>query len=333
MTGEAPARILITGGAGFLGSRLVQRYLDGGSIVRVVRRPQHASSNGEQTPPAALELVELDLGDLGSNLEVFAGQDLVIHTAAMLHARTAAERELQERINVGATRSVLEACRHNKVPRLIHVSTTAAIGISADPKHPADEDLRFNLDQFDLSYNRTKLQAERLVLDSHDAALEAIVVNPGFIFGRHPAGYRGKEVIDRVLHRRFVLCTNGGLSVVHIDDVVDGIRSAAERARAGQRYILSGQNLSFHDIARTVSRIAEQDKTVITVPDVARDLLGLYSNSRFARRRGDAPQLNLDRRYAYQYYSSEKARRELGYRPRPFENIVADALEYIRGPA
>ena len=49
----------------------------------------------------------------------------------------------------------------------------------------------------------------------------------------------------------------------------------------------SPQSLSFHDIARTVSRLAEQDKTVITVPDVARDLLGLYSNSRFARHRGE----------------------------------------------
>ena len=67
------------------------------------------------------------------------------------------------------------------------------------------------------------------------------------------------------------------------------------------------ENLSFHDIALLVSRIAEQDKTVITVPDAARYVLGLYSNSRFARRCGDVPQLNLDRRYAYQNHLGEGA--------------------------
>lgn len=281
---------------------------------------------------AALELVEMDLCDLSRNLDAFADQDLVIHTAAMLHANTAAERAIQERVNVDVTRTVVEACRHNNVPRLIHVSTTAAIGISANSKVPANERFHFNLDRLDLSYNRTKNQAERLVLDADGPDFTTIIVNPGFIFGRHRGDYRGKEVIERVLRRRFVSCTNGGLSVVLIDDVVDGIRRVADRARGGQRYILSGQNLSFHDIARTVSQVSGQRKIVITVPDVVRDLAGLYSNSRFARRLGSSPQLYLDRRYAYQYYSSEKARVELGYEPQSFARIVTDALDHIRNP-
>ena len=141
-----------------------------------------------------------------------------------------------------------------------------------------------------------------------------MVVSPGFTFGSWRDGYRGGEVIERVLRRRVVPCTNGGLSVVHVDDVVAGIRRAAARGRAGERYILSGQNLTFHEIARTVARVSGEKKLVVTVPDVARDLAGAVLNSERADRGVAVPCSSTNRRYAYQYYSSAKALCEHGTR-------------------
>ncbi|MBA2643015.1 MAG: NAD-dependent epimerase/dehydratase family protein [Actinobacteria bacterium] len=332
MNTRETTNVLITGGAGFLGSRIAQSYLDSGSVVRVVGRVGRAAAAAGQRPPAGLEFVELDLCDLPRNFDAFEGQSLVVHTAAMMHADTLEERRLQERVNVDATENVVEACRRNGVSRLIHVSTTAAIGISRDPRLPAEENFRFNLEHLDLSYNRTKHQAELLVLEANGPGLATTVVNPGFMLGPHQGGYRGREVIDRVLRRPWVVCTGGGLSLVHVDDVVDGIRRVDDRGRAGQRYILSGENLSFREIARTVCRIAGQRRILISVPDIVRDLNVLYANARFARGSGSGPQLHFHRHYAYPYYSSEKARLELGYQPRAFATIVADALEHIRDP-
>jgi dihydroflavonol-4-reductase len=321
--------VLVTGGAGFVGSHLVRSYLNSGIAVRVVGHLKQGCLDQRWNISTALELFDLDLCDLPATVDAFAGQALVIHTAAKIRANTPDERMLQKRVNVDATRNVIEACRRNAIPRLLHVSTTAAIGISQKPTMPADEGFRFNLDHLDLSYNLTKHQAEQLVLAANGSDLETVVVNPGFVFGPHQEGYRGREVIERVLRSSVVMCTDGGLSVVHVDDVVDGIRRAAVNGRPGQRYILSGENLSFREIADTVCRISARRRIVISVPNVVRNLAGLYASSRLAQARDRGPHLHLNRHYAYQYYSSEKARLELGYQPRSFAKIVAEALDYI----
>ena len=194
------------------------------------------------------------------------------------------------------------------------MSGARRLSISPRPDAPADETFGFNLQRFELPYNESKRRADELVLSAGSPGLETVVVSPGFTFGSWRDGYRGGEVIERVLRRRVVPCTNGGLSVVHVDDVVAGIRRAAARGRAGERYILSGQNLTFHEIARTVARVSGEKKLVVTVPDVARDLAGAVLNSERARRRGRGPLLFLNRCYAYQYYSSAKALCEHGTR-------------------
>jgi dihydroflavonol-4-reductase len=320
--------VLVTGGAGFLGSRVVRSYLAGSIKVRVVDSLKQGSLENLGARPPGLEFLQLDLCDLDSIGDAFAQQDLVIHTAAMIRANNAHERELQRRVNVDATRNVIEACRRNRVKKLLHISTISAIGISPDAGVPADESFSFNLDHFGISYNSTKHQAERLVLDANGPDLATIVVNPGFIFGSRRNGYNGAEVIQRVLSSRVVISTNGGLSVVHVDDVVDGIRRVGDEGRAGQRYILSGENLSFQEIARTVCQIFGLRKKMITVPGAISDLAGLLLNA-IARKRGLSPHLYLNRLYAYQYFSSEKARTKLGYRPRPFAGIVQDYRDYV----
>ena len=150
------------------------------------------------------------------------------------------------------------------------------------------------------------------------------------MFGQHQHAYRGSEVVASALGRRVVPCLRGGLSIVHVEDVVDGIRAAAERGRHGERYILSGPNVSFHDVAQTVARLSGERKLIVTVPDVARAAARFYFNGVRGRAGGGAPRLYLDRRYAYQYYSSEKGRVELGYRARSLDEIVSDVLDYLR---
>lgn len=279
-----------------------------------------------------MDLAELDLQALEVDQDVVAGHDLVVHTAAVVHATTSAERALQERVNVDVTRALVAACRKHAVPRLLHVSSTAAVGISGRQEAPADEAFPFNLQGLGLGYAETKREAEFLVIGADEPGFETVVVNPGFMFGRHRHGYRGSEVVTSALGRTLVPCLRGGLSVVHVEDVVDGIKAAAERGRHGERYILSGPNVSFRDVAQTVARLSGRRKLVVTVPDAARAAAGLYFNRLRGRTGSAAPRLYLDRRYAYQYYSSEKARIELGYLARSLDDIVADVLEYLSEP-
>jgi dihydroflavonol-4-reductase len=278
---------------------------------------------------ASIEFFKLDLADPKDILAAFSGQDLVIHMAAMIRARTPQERMLQKTVNVEGTLRTIEACRGARVPRLVHVSTVAAIGISADLERPADEAFRFNLDRLGLSYNSTKQRAEQLVLDANGPDLQTTVANPGVVFGGSINGYRGAVIIEHVLRNRVAICTAGGLSVVHVDDVADGIQQIAEKGRSGQRYILTSENLSFSEIAETICRRAGIHRRLIRVPNFVRDFAGFLINP-IERVLGGDPSLHLDRRYAHQFYTSKKARIELGFDPRSFARIVEDYLNYAR---
>lgn len=318
-------RVLVTGGTGFLGSRLVEHFLDEGARVRCAGHASQDPTSPEPAPEEGLEYVELDVRDASRLVEVAASMDLVVHTAAVTDASSPKERALQEEVNVGGTRNVVEACRAEGVPRMLHVSSTAAVGISADPEHPADEDFGFNLHGVGPGYAASKRRAEKLVLGADGPNLSTLVVNPGFMFGPHGRRYRGAEIIERVLERRVVPCTNGGLSVVHVDDVVRGIGKLLDRGRSGERYILSGPNVTFREIAETVCRVAGVRRTVLPVPDLIRDAFGFLKHSLFAR---GAFRPYLSGPYAYQFYSSERAERELGYDSRQFGEIVADYLSW-----
>lgn len=324
-------RVLVTGGTGFLGARLVRAFLDEGALVR------SAGHAGSAAPPPRLprheepdlDYVEIEIRDREALLAASEGRDLVVHTAALTDARTREEIRAMEEVNVEGTRNVLEACRRGGVDRLLHVSSVAALGISPDPDHPADEDFAYNLRDLDLPYPRTKRRSERMVLEANDQDLETVVVNPAFVFGAHRRSYRGSEVIERVLGSTVVPCTRGGLSIVHVDDVARGVVSAARRGAAGERYILSAENLTFREIADAVCRVAGERRWVFTVPDPVRDLLGQVRDSLLGS--GDATfHPHLHGRYAHQFYSSGKAKRELDYDPRGFADVVEDYLRYRR---
>jgi len=323
---EAP-RIAITGAGGFLGSRLVQSYLGSGANVRAI---VHAFPSGvADASNRRLVVMGKELRDASQLPDALEGCRLVIHAAALTRAPgpDGARRQM-ETDNVEMTRNVIAACRRAGVTRLVHVSSTAAVGISPDRRAPADERFVYNLGALGLSYNDSKHQSEDIAVAANDASLHVIVVNPAFVFGWHMGRYRGGEVIARVLFGSVVVCTGGGLNVVHVDDVVDGIRRAATSGCPGERYILAGENLTFRDIAERVQRISGLKKRVVAVPDVVRDLVGAVTNRR-ARAKGAPPNLVWTRNYAYPFYASEKAKRDLGFQARGFEDIVADFLAGI----
>jgi dihydroflavonol-4-reductase len=253
----------------------------------------------------------------------------VVHAAAKVHGSGAATEAAYERVNVDGTRNIVRASQEHGLGRLLFVSSTAALGGSPDPLRPATEETPDNVGTNDSPYADSKRRADALVLAARSDQLTTMVAYPGFIFGSHGSRYRGSEVIEGILSKRIAIITNGGLSVVHVEDVVVGLANALLNGRGGERYIMSGDNVSFAGIAETVMSMAGRRRPTLRLPNVARDLLG-RALGHAARRRGDLPPLHLDPAFAYRFYSSDHARRSLGFTSRGFAEIVSDYLAFQR---
>ncbi len=322
-------RVLVTGAAGFLGSRICRRFAREGHAVTALRR-----AGSDPAPLAGLGVAEVvgDVTDFESLDRAVAGHDAVIHAAADIRygGNSKRRRDEQTRVNVGGASNAARAARERGVPRFIHVSSMAAIGVPHDAGHPADETFPFNLRESGLTYHVSKWQAEAAVLREFRAGLSAVIVNPGAIYGPFGRRYRGGDLMEKVRRHRVVPYYRGGINVVHVDDVVDGIVRAIARGRPGDRYILGGENLTVRRIAETAAEILGIRRTFIPIPSAV-TLLASAVLGPAARLSGKRPRVTREIHYfsgRYQYYDSGKAKKELGFEARPFRAIAEECLAF-----
>jgi dihydroflavonol-4-reductase len=306
-------KVLVTGATGFLGSHLCRQMASAGFQVTASCR---LSSNTDILKGLDLELRTADLSDRDSVSRAIEGHDVVVHVAANI--RYAASVSELERVNVEGTRTVVRACRAQGIKRLVHVSSMSAIGIP--PRGViADERFPFNLESSGLAYNISKRRAEEAVLEEAARGLDAVVVNPTSIFGVHGQTFRGAEMILKVRQSVIVPYFGGGLCTVHIDDVVAGVMAALNRGRAGERYILGGENVTYEEVARRSALAMGLRRLFVPVWPVVTAAATRLSRFPYATHYTGG---------RLQFYSSAKAGQALGYTPRSFAAILQECLAF-----
>lgn len=237
MSPSAPAlagkRVLVTGGTGFVGSRLVERLvLAENARARVlVHRPASAAR-------VARLPIEMIAGDVLRSADVeraVAGCEMVFHCAY----GTSPDQAQQRRVNVEGTRNVLEACRRAKVTRVIHFSTLMVYGVSADGDLDESAPRRY----FGNAYADSKLDAEKLVFDyARRYRLPAVVLQPTAVYGPFALQWT-IHVLQKLQTGRVILIDGGdGLrNAVYIDDLVNAALLGAVREEAvGEAFLISG---------------------------------------------------------------------------------------------
>jgi nucleoside-diphosphate-sugar epimerase len=285
------APILVTGGSSAIGSRVVDRLRGQGRPVRcLVRRRPVANAD---------ELVRGDLGD-GSTLDAAVeGAGVVLHVAAVTHARRA--RDYVE-TNVMGTKRLLEAAARHDVGRFVHVSTRA-------------------ISEAGGAYSASKHLAEDVV---RDAAVEHTIVRLSEVYGGD-----GAEGIDRIVSRArrgaaIPVVGDGADRVcpMHIDDAAAALAGAVAAPLAGGRtYTLGGECLTTREFAEACVRAFATESRVWPVAVAAVAILGVLGRvlplpiypDQLARLRADKAQI------------SPEAERELGFRTRP----LADGLRSL----
>ncbi len=323
-------KALVTGASGFVGSAVARILLAHGHGVRVLVRKTSALGNIAGLP---VERIEGDLLDPASLRGIMSDCDALFHVAAD-YRLWAPDHEALFRANVEGTRALMEEALTAGVRRVVYTSSVATLGLI--PGGVADEETPVAWADMIGPYKRSKFRAEEEVRRLIRLGLPAVIVNPSTPVGPRdikptPTG----RLVRDAARGRIPAYVDTGLNIVHVDDVAHGHLLAHAQGRVGERYILGGENLTLERILTIIAREAGRKPPSLRL---SRHLLwpvALASEAYARVRRSATPLVTLDElRMASKlmFFDSAKARRELGYAPRPAQEALADAVAWFLGP-
>lgn len=322
------AQTLVTGASGFVGSAVAKALIRAGFKVRALVRP---GSPRFHLADLALEFVEGDIRDAESIRRAVHGARFVFHVAADYRLWARNPREIYV-ANVDGTRNVMRAALHAGVERVVYTSSVATLGFRSDGM-PADESMPLSEHQGIGAYKRSKIAAERLVERMiASEGLAAVIVNPSTPIGPRdvkptPTG----RIIVEAARGRIPAFVDTGLNLAHVDDIAEGHLAALERGTVGERYILGGSDVLFADMLADIARLAGRKPPRTRIPRAAAMPIA-YAAEAIARITGREPFATVDgvRMAAHRmFFTSDKARRDLGFRPRPYLQGLEDAIRWF----
>lgn len=319
----------VTGATGFIGSHVVRLLRMRGDRVHILARNSSRKANIEGLD---CEIVIGDLRDAMSLLRCVQGCPRVYHVAADYRLWARNPQEIYDN-NVAGTRNLLSACCEAGVEKVVYTSTVGTIGMRNEGP-PADEDSPDTLDEMIGHYKRSKFMAEQVAHEFAASGFPVVIVNPTTPVGAGDIKPTptGKLILD-FLKGRMPAYVDTGLNIVGVEDVARGHLLAEEKGRVGERYILGGENWTLEEILDTLAHICGRRTPRVRIPWLVAYLAGWMDNlvlGTILRHEPIIPLEGVKMARTKMYVSSEKARRELGYNPRPVDQALREAVEYFR---
>jgi len=321
--------IVITGATGHIGNVLVRELITRGQTVRTVVLP-----DDDRRPLFGLntEIVSGDVTDLLSLKSAFAGADIVFHLAGIVTIMSNMKKAL-ERVNVSGMRNVVAACRTNGIHRLIYTSSIHAI---AEPPHGTiiDETQPFNPDRVLGDYARSKARATLLLLDEvRKGELNAVICCPTGIIGPWDYGISniGQLILD-FASGHLKSYVRGAYDFVDVRDVTNGLILAAEKGKLGRHYIFSGTQVQILELMKELERNIGYPAPTYEIPPIIARTAGVLASVyyRLIRRRPVFTAYSIDVLRSNSQVSSARARGELGFTNRPWQDSIRDHIEWFR---
>jgi dihydroflavonol-4-reductase len=321
--------ILVTGASGFVGSAVVRQLLTAGYAVRALVRATSPLANLEGL---GVDVAIGDLTDQRSLEHALRGCSGLFHIAADYRIWVPDQRRMFA-INVDGTRNVMRAALAAGVERIVYTSSVAALGVPKDG--PGSEDSPVAERDMIGPYKRSKFIAQGLVQRMIAAeGLPAVIVNPSTPIG--PFDIRptptGRLIVEAAANR-VPAYVDTGLNIVHVDDVARGHLLAYEKGRVGERYILGGDDMHLVEILAEIASLYGRRPPRLRLPHGAVLPIAFLAQA-WARAWGGEPFATIDGiRMARKrmFFTSERARRELSYAPRPARDALRDAVAYFAG--
>lgn len=326
------SRVLITGATGFLGGHIADACVSRGYQVITIARP---ASDTVMLEKLGVTIVRGDITDRQVVARALEGVNVVINSAAKVGDWGPVED--YRAVNVEGLRGLLEACRgQSSLQRFVHISS---LGVYAARHHHGTDEAEPLPAQHMDGYTQTKVESEQLALQYYrDFKLPVVVLRPGFIYGPRDRTVLPK-LIDAIRKKemRYIGGGKAALNTIYVGNLVDAVFLAIEKPNAvGQVFNLTdGEPVTKRQFIESIARGAGLEPPTRSVPLWLARILATIMEKR-ARRKGarEAPRLtqarlkflglNLD-------YSIERARKELGYRPRvSFAKAIEETMASYR---
>jgi nucleoside-diphosphate-sugar epimerase len=317
-------RAFVTGGTGFIGSRVVKRLRDrGDDVVVLARRPEKAAE-------LDAEVVEGDLGDADAIRRGVEGCQAVFHIAADYRVgMDKSKRESMRDSNVGGTERALDAAMDAGVDRVVYVSTINIFG-NTNGKTVDESYRRDEADGFVSTYDETKYRAHRIAEERAAQGTPIVIVQPGSVYGPGDHALVG-QMIDQASTGKMPAKAfpELGLNMVHVDDVADGILLAHDKGKVGESYVLGGEITTQGKLIDKAAAIGGQKPPRMKVPPVM--LKAMIPVSRWVGPAMGLPpnfreMISAAHNVTY-WAKDDKAREELGYAPRDLDTGLRQTIQ------
>ncbi len=321
-------RIFITGANGFLGSSITKLALKKKFKVRALVRK---NSNISHFKKLDVEIVYGDLRDFKSLESAVEDCKIFFHVAADYRLWVRKKSEMYES-NVQGTQNLIEVVKKIKNHRMVLTSSVATIGIN---NNVSDENTPADFSQMIGDYKKSKYLSEKIVKQNIDSgSIHCIIVNPSTPIGPGdlkptPTG----NVILQVLRKKMPAYVETGLNIVHVDDVAQGHFQALQKGKIGERYILGGEDLEFKKFLDMICAYANLPMINFKIPKKPLYPFAFLNESFAMIDKNYTPMLTIDGLKMSEkkmFFSSEKAKKYLGYRPRNVNSAIKDSVDWFK---
>jgi dihydroflavonol-4-reductase len=312
---------LVTGGSGFLGTHLVRALAARGDGLRLLAR---RSSSLDHLADVEFQRSTGDVTDRRAVRRAMEGVERVFHVAGRTSLRARDHAGVFD-TNVGGTRIVLEEALSAGVKRVVHTSSVGAIGV-AKPNSTADERTPFTIGHLGIAYVNSKHEAELEALRLAMHGLPVVIVNPSFVLGPDDPSGTSMGMVRRFLLGRIPVYVDGGLNIVDVRDVAEGHLLADAKGEVGERYILAGRNFTLVRLFADLARLSGVEAPPLKLP-ARLAAAGVEAGLRVGLPLPVSPD-EVRSAGLWWTYRNTKARRDLGFRPRPHEETLEAAVRW-----
>ena len=324
-------KVLVTGATGFVGSAVARLLIERGYTVNTLVR---STSSLDNLKGLNVEVVYGDLKDQNSLEIALKDCQYLFHVAADYRLWSLHPKELYDN-NVEGTKNIMRAALKTGVKKIVYTSSVATLGLHADGS-PSNEKTAVTFNDMIGDYKKSKFLAEEVVKKMvHEEGLPATIVNPSTPVG--PGDIKptptGKLILDAAAGK-IPAFVDTGLNWVHVNDVALGHLLALEKGKLGERYILGNENFSMKVLLEKIASITGKPAPKIQLPHnfvlPIAYVAEWWANITKSKKEPMATVSGVKLSKKKMYFSIEKAKNELGYKPKDVMIALNDAIDWYK---